>query len=464
MLKNQGVIQRKWMLLFALAFLGLAMVYGCFALQPETPSWHYLSSVLYQGQRLRWTFSTQSPLSVCVTVSLHPTGEATKKVSVGWDNEARGTELGRLPLVNNRNEYHSNEISTPNGAFSVASDIDSRVKPLVVDALQQWLAVLPAAQKTTLDVVGSETSACQHAQIQVAFLPTLDAHYTAGKTTDTKNKRGFTAALTTPVFSPTSGKLLAMNMQVALNTPAGVPQSTPLLKSILLHEMGHALGLLGHSPNPNDVMAAAYYNRAGSQAKLHLSLADKATLQALYTQPAQWSNTAVSEGGRVNGNHLQAIISSWESSLPALRTDAKTVGLALPWRKLGTALLWLGQQKEGLSEVKRTAYLQEAVQAFGQALAMNPSLSVASIELAQTYQLLKQLDAAQRVLSTAVKLNPTCTNCYLEQAWVSAKLTQWTNVTLALYNARQADPRVVQQPAYQKIEQLLRLQASLGNH
>ena len=28
--------------------------------------------------------------------------EATEKVSVGWDNEAGGTELGRLHLVNNR--------------------------------------------------------------------------------------------------------------------------------------------------------------------------------------------------------------------------------------------------------------------------------------------------------------------------------------------------------------------------
>jgi hypothetical protein len=42
---------------------------------------------------------------------------------VGWDNEAGGTELGRLHLVNNRNEYRSNEISTLNGAFSVASII-----------------------------------------------------------------------------------------------------------------------------------------------------------------------------------------------------------------------------------------------------------------------------------------------------------------------------------------------------
>ena len=49
------------------------------------------------------------------------TSEVTEKGLVGWDNEARGTELGRLHRVNNRHEYHSNKISTPNRPFSVTS-------------------------------------------------------------------------------------------------------------------------------------------------------------------------------------------------------------------------------------------------------------------------------------------------------------------------------------------------------
>ena len=47
--------------------------------------------------------------------------EVAERGLVGWDNEARGTELGRLHLVNNRHEYHSNEISTPNRPLSVIS-------------------------------------------------------------------------------------------------------------------------------------------------------------------------------------------------------------------------------------------------------------------------------------------------------------------------------------------------------
>jgi len=397
-----SLFKQQWMMLVFFLATIIGTSYFCFALQPEPTSWQYLTSVLYQGQRLRWDFSSHAPLTACISV---PT---------------------------------------------TLADSDRRLQPLVIKAIQQWLAVLPEPQKTSLQVVVPDTVACRKSQLQLTFSPTVDTYYTLGKTAETKGKVGFTAAITTPVFNPSTKKLTAMEMTVALNNPNGTPQSTAILSSVLLHETGHAMGLLGHSPNPNDVMASAYYNRAGSQAKLHLSASDVATLQALYSQPAQWSNTVSGAGLKVN----QAIANR-ESTLPALRAEAKTVGLALQWRNLGSALLWLGQQKEGLSEVKRTAYLQEAVHAFNQALAVQPTLSVVSIQLAQTYQLLKQLTEAQAVLAKAISLNSACTNCYLEQAWIGAKLKQWTNVKQALYNAKQVNPRVVEQPTYKKIEQLL---------
>jgi Matrixin/Tetratricopeptide repeat len=404
--KKQGVI----------IFCGMVLIatgYGCFALQPEQPTFprastptasHYLPSVLYQGQRLRWDFYTHTHLTVCMNVPENPT------------------------------------------------DIDRQLQPLAIEAIQQWLAVLPEAQKTTLQFEFPHTPACENSKLLLSFVPSLDAHYTAGKTTETKDKVGFTAAITTPVFSPTTGKLTAMTMTVALNKPTGLPQSNVLLKSVLLHEVGHAMGLLGHSPNPNDVMATAYYNRAGSQAKLALSASDVATLQALYGQPGQWSNT-------INGAILKAnqLLTTKEARLPLLRHEAETVGLALQWRNLGATLLWLGQQKEALTQSKRTVYLEEAIQAFNHVLKLQPQFSAVAIQLSQAYQLLKQLDEAQAVLSTALLANPLCSNCYLEQAWISAKLKQWNKVKQALYNAKQVNARVVDQPAYQKIEHLLLL-------
>ena len=98
-------VQKQWIVLTFGVLTLIGTGYFCFALQPETTSWQYLSSVLYQGQRLRWDFSTHAPLTACISVPENPT------------------------------------------------DIGTRVNPLVVNALQQWLAVLPESQKTSLQMV-----------------------------------------------------------------------------------------------------------------------------------------------------------------------------------------------------------------------------------------------------------------------------------------------------------------------
>jgi hypothetical protein len=54
------------------------------------------------------------------------------------------------------------------------------------------------------------------------------------------------------------------------------------LYETVLHEMGHALGLAGHSPYETDIM----YFRGGWAAKTDgLSERDRATLRALYAKP-----------------------------------------------------------------------------------------------------------------------------------------------------------------------------------
>ncbi len=68
--------------------------------------------------------------------------------------------------------------------------------------------------------------------------------------------------------------------------PAEVPETT--LSPIFLHEMGHALGILGHSSNVNDVMYATD-DKNGKKAAVkrvnNLSARDLNTLKKLYSSP-----------------------------------------------------------------------------------------------------------------------------------------------------------------------------------
>ncbi|UCE87129.1 MAG: matrixin family metalloprotease [Deltaproteobacteria bacterium] len=60
----------------------------------------------------------------------------------------------------------------------------------------------------------------------------------------------------------------------------GSDVSLELLYLTVLHEMGHALGLGGHSPEPSDVMYGALAQQRGG-----LSERDRNTLRALYDRP-----------------------------------------------------------------------------------------------------------------------------------------------------------------------------------
>jgi predicted Zn-dependent protease len=59
----------------------------------------------------------------------------------------------------------------------------------------------------------------------------------------------------------------------------GQEPALDVIYGTVLHEMGHALGLYGHSPDPGDVMFA------GARVDRVVSERDRATLRALYAKP-----------------------------------------------------------------------------------------------------------------------------------------------------------------------------------
>ena len=70
--------------------------------------------------------------------------------------------------------------------------------------------------------------------------------------------------------------------------PLSTTYSKEDIRETALHEIGHALGLAGHSLNPNDVM---YFASASIERKIsELSSRDKNTIRKLYANEHQVAN------------------------------------------------------------------------------------------------------------------------------------------------------------------------------
>ncbi|MEB3360528.1 MAG: matrixin family metalloprotease [Synechococcaceae cyanobacterium] len=74
-------------------------------------------------------------------------------------------------------------------------------------------------------------------------------------------------------------------------------QRQEALRATALHELGHALGLWGHSEADNDVMAA----RPGPKPILVFSARDRATLEWLYSQPTRFGHPLSRPQGKPAG-------------------------------------------------------------------------------------------------------------------------------------------------------------------
>ncbi len=93
-----------------------------------------------------------------------------------------------------------------------------------------------------------------------------------------------------------------------LNDASAFPLTDNLVRTLCLHEIGHSLGLLGHSARPEDIMfcTAPLVDR-----EQHLSRRDINTLRRVYQQDVDWASQRVSElETYTNGNAvylLQAV-------------------------------------------------------------------------------------------------------------------------------------------------------------
>ncbi len=100
-----------------------------------------------------------------------------------------------------------------------------------------------------------ELSSAEGAQIRVVFKP------------DTRN------GLTTYTYYPSSGRLISAKVEI------GVRGNNPIdIRSVAAHEFGHAIGIGGHSQNPDDMMYTSFVTNV----PLQITPSDLNTVKTAY--------------------------------------------------------------------------------------------------------------------------------------------------------------------------------------
>jgi predicted Zn-dependent protease len=148
---------------------------------------------------------------------------------------------------------------------------------LLRQALAAWLQALP--QPLQVQPVDDPAQAKLHVTWQPLLAKPLLRQ--GDKAQGQVSQALLTAGLTEPRFK--NGHLTRVKVSLATTDRNQQPLNDTALYNVALHELGHALGLLGHSPHPLDVMVAERDEAPTGAVRLSLSPADVATLQALYT-------------------------------------------------------------------------------------------------------------------------------------------------------------------------------------
>ena len=153
----------------------------------------------------------------------------------------------------------------------------------------------------------------------------------------------YVAALTSPKIK---GDILEyMNMMIHTSDPNGRNYPPSQIYKVALHEIGHALGMMGHSDNPDDIMYASDQHHEDDVFADHvsaLSRRDLNTLNFLYMIVPNVSNIPEEKHNTVNKIHPNVILGTSEEIKErdirnAMAYVNKAPNLAVGYMDLGNA-------------------------------------------------------------------------------------------------------------------------------
>ncbi|MGE0199658.1 MAG: tetratricopeptide repeat protein [Candidatus Melainabacteria bacterium] len=253
----------------------------------------------------------------------------------------------------------------------------------------------------------------QSADIVVRWVNTIDL---SGYKTD--RGTSYTAGLTTPKIR--SQMLQQMDVQIATFDIENKPQSTEKIYAVAVHELGHALGLLGHSDNKTDIMFAQ------NLGVVTPSKRDLNTLFRLYNRNADVSNEKPDNKTKT-ADELAEQLERLEKSMAQQQALVDERPTNLNWINLSVTFFKKAQYLESHAgklnlpnddTAKPATWYQKTIDALNHALAQESQDSKAYYKRALAYRALRNNDAALADAQAAIRYTPGYGEAYLLKTWI----------------------------------------------
>jgi predicted Zn-dependent protease len=270
------------------------------------------------------------------------------------------------------------------------------------------------------------------------------------------NKSGvsYTAGVTRPLII--DNQLRTMDITLATFDLRQKPNTTNDIYILALHELGHALGLRGHSVTPTDIMFSQPSGLKG------LSPQDITSIRRLYAQPVAITNLPkpiirstshsnqnkqLTENNTIGRNNAKATqVTELSKQITQLEAHILTQGSGLAYQNLGALYFQKGKLLTSMGRLPTADkppehWYKQALVQMSKAIEKEPLDAFAYANRAIVYRQLQQPAMALTDLQHAVQLQPNEASFYRQQAWVYEALGQKAEGKNALqeYLYRQPD-------------------------
>ena len=262
------------------------------------------------------------------------------------------------------------------------------------------------------------------ADVKVFWKKILDV-----KLTGSEAGTPYTAGVTTPDYS--DNELYSMSVTLTTTDPNGKPHKPEDVRKVSTHEFGHALGIMGHSEKPGDIMYPS------TQTDGELTKRDINTLLLLYDLTPDVSNFRAVSGTEIASSSKKtdqsSILGSKEERIQreiqeiqeAMKNNPKS---DINHVNLGNLYGNMGDYDGAIREYKK-------------AIRLNPKNDVAYSNLGSMFQNEGKLYDALRAYNEAKNLNSNKSKPYLQIAIISEQLNQKAESIMALEKYLSLNPK-----------------------